>query len=120
MKHYLINKRLTILDQNLVFYELLSEDEYRVYMYAKLKLKHLYKYLIEVYKEIDLLAFEPTEISDIDYQILSKYTPDTGEYIMDDITDMLIEKYEDEYSTNIDEVTPENLIKCIDGLSNIV
>lgn len=119
MKHYLINAHRQIADQYIVFYELLSEDEYRVYMYAKLKLKYLNRYLPDISRGINLLSFEPIEISDIEYQIISKYLPDVGECIMDDITDMLVENYEDKYSTDIDKITPENLIKCIDGLSNI-
>lgn len=120
MKHYLINANRHIGGDFLVFYELLSEDEYRVYMYARLKLKYLDKYLVNSNHEINLLSFEPIEISDIEYQIISKYLPDTGECIMEDVKEMIVDEYEYRYSTRIDKVTTEILIKCIDGLSNFI
>ena len=39
MKHYLINTSVDWADEfDMPFYELLDEDMYRIYMYAKLKL----------------------------------------------------------------------------------
>ena len=72
MKHYLIND---FLDESskVCFYELLDEREYRLYMFAKLNLKSL-----EIWgptADFDVLQFEPIEVSDIEYSILSKYEP---------------------------------------------
>lgn len=64
MKHYLIND-LEYIDNNMkiCYYELL--DDYRLYIYAKLHLKKLEVWA--AYADLDVLQFEPLEISDILY-----------------------------------------------------
>lgn len=86
MKHYLINTSVDWCDEfDMPFYELLDEDMYRIYMYAKLKLgdafttkgfgsNEAWEYEVYQGKEygLDLLQFEPVEITDIEYSVIKK------------------------------------------------
>lgn len=84
MKHYLINYSVDWCDEfDMPFYELLDENMYRIYMYAKLKLgsafttkgfgsNEAWEYEIYQGREygLDLLQFEPAELSDIEYSVI--------------------------------------------------
>lgn len=120
MKHYLIND-FEYLGENtkICFYELLDESEYRLYMYAKLHLKSL-----EIWgpiADLDILQFEPRELSDIEYPILDKYEPRGCYYVLTYLIQYLIDTAEDvdiELPEYISQITDEQLMEVIDELSN--
>ena len=126
MKHYLINTVAYWADEfDVPIYEILNEEEYRIYMYAKNKLGSLYidKYLgtnegWDYYKDIDgteygfdVLQFIPQEISDIEYAIIQKHLPHGVISIMEDLLDVFIKD-------NDIDITLENLKPIIDEYSN--
>ena len=126
MKHYLINASADWADEfDVPIYEILNEEEYRIYMYAKNKLDSLYidKYFgtnegWDYYKDIDgteygfdVLQFIPQEISDIEYAIIQKHLPHGVISIMEDLLDVFIKD-------NDIDITLENLKPIIDEYSN--
>ena len=126
MKHYLINASADWADEfDVPIYEILNEEEYRIYMYAKNKLDSLYidKYFgtnegWDYYKDIDgteygfdVLQFIPQEISDIEYAIIQKHLPHGVISIMEDLLDVFIED-------NNSDITLENLKPIIDEYTN--
>ena len=131
MKHYLINSSVDWHDEfDMPFYELLDENMYRIYMYAKLKLggavttkgfgsNEAWEY--EVYKGeeygLDLLQFEPEELSDIEYSIIENHMPVGTLSIYDDLLVYLEESAPLEDTEDIYEMTPEQIMKIIDGIA---
>ena len=118
MKHYLIND-FEYIDDNMTicYYELLDEDEYRLYMYAKLHLNKLEMW--GPYADFDVLQFEPREISDIEYSVLNKYKPRGCYYVLTYLIQYLIYRAKDvELSEFISQITNEQLMQVIDELSN--
>lgn len=123
MKHYLINDCADEFD--VPIYEILNEEEYRIYMYAKNKLGSLYidKYFgtnegWDYYKDIDgtecgfdVLQFIPQEISDIEYAIIQKHLPHGVISIMEDLLNVFIKD-------NDSDITLEHLKPIIDEYPN--
>lgn len=131
MKHYLINAGVDWADEfDVPIYEILNEEEYRIYMYAKNKLGFLYidKYFgsnegWDYYKDIDgteygfdVLQFIPQEISDIEYSIIQKYFPQGTIDIIDDLIYRFLD-YNNIKDSDID-ITLENLKPIIDEYPN--
>ncbi len=131
MKHYLINAGVDWADEfDVPIYEILNEEEYRIYMYAKNKLGSLYidKYFgsnegWDYYKDIDgteygfdVLQFIPQEISDIEYSIIQKYFPQGTIDIIDDLIYRFLD-YNNIKDSDID-ITLENLKPIIDEYPN--
>lgn len=74
------------------------------------------------YADFDILQFEPREISDIEYSVLDKYEPKGYYYVLTYLTQYLIDHAEDldiELPEFISQITNEQLIQVIDGLSNL-
>lgn len=131
MKHYLINTSVDWCDEfDMPFYELLDEDMYRIYMYAKLKLGSAFTtkgfgsneaWEYEVYQGreygLDLLQFEPVELSDIEYSIIKDHMPIGTLDIYDDLLEYLEDKALLEDSENIYEMTSEQVMKVIDAIA---
>lgn len=131
MKHYLINSSVDWCDEfDMPFYELLDENMYRIYMYAKLKLgsafttkgfgsNEAWEYEICQGREygLDLLQFEPVELSDIEYSIIKDHMPIGTLDIYDDLLEYLEDKALLEDSEDIYEMTPEQVMKIIDGIA---
>lgn len=130
MKHYLINSSVDWCDEfDMPFYELLDENMYRIYMYAKLKLgravttkgfgtNEAWEY--EVYEDeeygLDLLQFEPEELSDIEYSIIKDHMPVGTLSIYDDLLDYLANSLCTE-TRNIRKMTPEQVMKIVDAIA---
>ena len=97
MKHYLINDSVNWADEfDVPFYELLDEDMYRIYMYAKLKLGSAITDKFfgtnegwEYDDGLDLLQFEPIEITDIEYSVIENHLPVETLDVMDDLLNYL-------------------------------
>lgn len=131
MKHYLINTSVDWCDEfDMPFYELLDEDMYRIYMYAKLKLgdafttkgfgsNEAWEYEVFQGREygLDLLQFEPVELSDIEYSIIKDHMPIGTLDIYDDLLEYLEDKALLEDSENIYEMTSEQVMKVIDAIA---
>lgn len=131
MKHYLINTSVDWCDEfDMPFYELLDENMYRIYMYAKLKLGSAFTtkrfgsneaWEYDVYQDkeygLDLLQFEPEEITDIEYSVIKNYLPVGTLDIMDDLLNYLGTRADLEDSENIYEMTPEQVMKVIDEIT---
>lgn len=131
MKHYLINTSVDWCDEfDMPFYELLDEDMYRIYMYAKLKLGSAFTtkgfgsneaWEYEVYQGreygLDLLQFEPVELSDIEYSIIKDHMPIGTLDIYDDLLEYLEDKALLEDSENIYEMTSEQVMKVINAIA---
>lgn len=131
MKHYLINTSVDWCDEfDMPFYELLDEDMYRIYMYAKLKLgsafttkgfgsNEAWEYKVYQGREygLDLLQFEPVELSDIEYSIIKDHMPIGTLDIYDDLLEYLEDKALLEDSENIYEMTSEQVMKVIDAIA---
>lgn len=131
MKYYLINESVNWADEfELPFFELLDEDAYNFYMYAKSKLKRLidsfyfgtnegwdlFEYYDGTLEGFDYLQFTPIEIPKSDYFVLNKYFP-SGVY---QIIFNLFEKLRDLTRLNFHNSTLsyEDYYKIIDELSN--
>lgn len=112
------------------FYELLDENMYRIYMYAKLKLgsafttkgfgsNEAWEYEICQGREygLDLLQFEPVELSDIEYSIIKDHMPIGTLDIYDDLLEYLEDKALLEDSEDIYEMTPKQVMKIIDEIA---
>ena len=120
MKHYLINYSVDLgggLIMN--YYELLDENMYRIYMYAKLKLgsafttkgfgsNEAWEYEIYQGREygLDLLQFEPVELSDIEYSVIKNHLPIGTLDVMDDLLNYLENRANLEDSEDIYKMTP--------------
>lgn len=123
MKHYLINASINWADEfDVPFYELLDEDMYRIYMYAKLKLGSAITYKFFGTNEgweygLDLLQFEPVEITDIEYSVIKNHLPIGTLDVMDDLLNYLENRVNLEDSEDIYKMTPEQVMKIIDGIA---
>lgn len=120
MKHYLINGCIhTGSCSKVIFYEILNEQEYRFYMQVKLRLKRLDMQL-DLLTTVNILQFEPIEISDMDYSILNRYKPKGALYPTSELYEYLIVKAEEfniELPEWISEITDEQLIKVVDAIA---
>lgn len=125
MKHYLINTSVDWADEfDMPFYELLDEDMYRIYMYAKLKLGSAITDKFFGTNEgweydcgLDLLQFEPIEITDIEYSVIKNHLPVGTLDVMDDLLNYLENRVNLEDSVDIYKMTPEQVMKIIDAIA---
>lgn len=125
MKHYLINTSVDWADEfDVPFYELLDEDMYRIYMYAKLKLGSAVPDKFFGTNEgweydygLDLLQFEPVEITDIEYSVIKNHLPVGTLDIKDDLLNYLENRVNLEDSEDIYKMTPEQVMKIIDAIA---
>lgn len=125
MKHYLINTSVDWADEfDVPFYELLDEDMYRIYMYAKLKLGSAVTDKFFGTNEgweydcgLDLLQFEPVEITDIEYSVIKNHLPVGTLDVMDDLLNYLENRVNLEDSEDIYKMTPEHVMKIIDAIA---
>ena len=125
MKHYLINTSINWADEfDVPFYELLDEDMYRIYMYAKLKLGSAVTDKFFGTNEgweydcgLDLLQFEPVEITDIEYSVIKNHLPIGTLDVMDDLLNYLENRVNLEDSEDIYKMTPEQVMKIIDAIA---
>lgn len=125
MKHYLINTSVDWADEfDVPFYELLDEDMYRIYMYAKLKLVSAVTDKFFGTNEgweydcgLDLLQFEPVEITDIEYSVIKNHLPVGTLDVMDDLLNYLENRVNLEDSEDIYKMTPEQVMKIIDAIA---
>lgn len=120
MKHFLINDYIDNgTGPKIAFYEILSEDEFRFYIQVKLKL-HKLVIPFENFCNIDILQFEPREISDIEYSILDKYEPKGTYYPSSMLSEYLIihaERFGIELPEWTSEITDEQLMKVVDAIA---
>lgn len=131
MKHYLINYSVDWCDEfDMPFYELLDENMYRIYMYAKLKLGSAFTtkgfgsneaWEYEIYQgreySLDLLQFEPVELSDIEYSVIKNHLPIGTLDVMDDLLNYLENRANLEDPEDICKMTPEQVMKIIDAIA---
>ena len=131
MKHYLINTSVDWCDEfNMPFYELLDENMYRIYMYAKLKLgsafttkgfgtNEAWEYEVCQGREygLDLLQFEPKELSDIEYSVIKNHMPVGALNIYDDLLEYIEANTSLEDNKNVYEMTSEQVMKIIDAIA---
>ena len=125
MKHYLINYSVDWCDEfDMPFYELLDENMYRIYMYAKLKLGSAFttkgfgtNKAWEYDYSLDLLQFEPIEITDIEYSVIKNHLPVGTLDIMDDLLNYLGDRANLKDSEDIYKMTPEQVMKIIDAIA---
>ena len=125
MKHYLINTSVDWADEfDVPFYELLDEDMYRIYMYAKLKLGSAVTDKFFGTNEgweydcgLDLLQFEPVEITDIEYSVIKNHLPVGTLDVMDDLLNYLENRANLKDSKDIYKMTPEQVMKIIDAIT---
>ena len=125
MKHYLINTSVDWADEfDVPFYKLLDEDMYRIYIYAKLKLGSAVTDKFfgtnegwEYDYDLDLLQFEPEEITDIEYSVIKNHLPVGTLDVMDDLLNYLGNRANLEDSEDIYKMTPEQVMKIIDAIA---
>lgn len=131
MKHYLINTSVDWCDEfDMPFYELLDENMYRIYMYAKLKLgsafttkgfgtNEAWEYEVHQDREygLDLLQFEPVELSDIEYSVIKSHMPVGTLDIYDDLLEYIEVNTSLEDNKNVYKMTPEQVMKVIDAIA---
>ena len=125
MKHYLINTSVDWADEfDMPFYELLDEDMYRIYVYAKLKLGSAVTDKFFGTNEgweydcgLDLLQFEPVEITDIEYSVIKNHLPVGTLDVMDDLLNYLEDRADLKDSEDIYKMTPEQVMKIIDAIT---
>lgn len=131
MKHYLINTSVDWYDEfDMPFYELLDEDMYRIYMYAKLKLgsafttkgfgsNEAWEYEVHQGQEygLDLLQFEPKELSDIEYSVIESHMPVGALDIYDDLLEYIEVNTSLEDNKSVYKMTPEQVMKVIDAIA---
>ena len=134
MKHYLINTSVDWCDEfEMPFYELLDENMYRIYMYAKLKLgsafttkgfgsNEAWEYEVRQDREygLDLLQFEPVELSDIEYSVIKDHLPIGTLDVTDDLLNYLEDRGDLKDSEDIYKMTPEQVMKVIDAIAERV
>lgn len=127
MKYYLINDSVDWADEfNVPFYELLDESIYRIYMYAKLKLGSaiIDKFFgtnegWEYDYGLDLLQFEPEEITDIEYSVIKKHLPVDTLDVTYDLLLYLKNKANLKDSEDIYDMTSEQVMKLIDVIAEV-
>lgn len=125
MKHYLINTSVDWADEfDVPFYELLDENMYRIYMYAKLKLGSAVTDKFFGTNEgweydcgLDLLQFEPVEITDIEYSVIKNHLPIGTLDVMYDLLNYLEDRANLKDSEDIYKMTPEQVMKIIDAIT---
>lgn len=121
MKHYLINDYIDDgTNPKVAFYEILSEDEFRFYIQVKLKLHELV-IPFENFFNINILQFEPREISDIEYSILNKYEPKGTYYPSSMLSEYLIihaKRFGIKLPEWTSEITDEQLMKVVNAIAN--
>ena len=131
MKHYLINTSVDWCDEfEMPFYELLDENMYRIYIYAKLKLgsafttkgfgsNEAWEYEVHQDQEygLNLLQFEPKELSDIEYSVIKSHMPVGALNIYDDLLEYIEVNTSLEDNKNVYEMTPEQVMKVIDAIA---
>ena len=125
MKHYLINYSVDWCDEfDMPFYELLDENMYRIYMYTKLKLGSAITDKFFGTNEgweydygLDLLQFEPEEITDIEYSVIKNHLPIGTLDVMDDLLNYLEDRADLKDSEDIYKMTPEQVMKIIDAIT---
>ena len=131
MKHYLINTSVDWCDEfEMPFYELLDENMYRIYIYAKLKLgsafttkgfgsNEAWEYEVRQDREygLDLLQFEPKELSDIEYSVIKSHMPVGALDIYDDLLEYIEVNTSLEDNKNVYKMTPEQVMKVIDAIA---
>ena len=123
MKHYLINASVDWCDEfDMPFYELLDKNMYRIYMYAKLKLGSAITYKFFGTNEgweygLDLLQFEPVEITDIEYSVIKNHLPIGTLDVMDDLLKYLENRVNLEDSEDIYKMTPKQVMDVIDAIT---
>lgn len=131
MKHYLINTSVDWCDEfEMPFYELLDENMYRIYIYAKLKLgsafttkgfgsNEAWEYEVHQDREygLDLLQFEPVELSDIEYSVIKSHMPVGTLDIYDDLLEYIEVNTSLEDNKNVYKMTPEQVMKVIDAIA---
>ena len=131
MKHYLINTSVDWCDEfEMPFYELLDENMYRIYIYAKLKLgsafttkgfgsNEAWEYEVRQDREygLDLLQFEPKELSDIEYSVIKSHMPVGALNIYDDLLEYIEVNTSLEDNKNVYKMTPEQVMKVIDAIA---
>ena len=125
MKHYLINTSVDWADEfDVPFYELLDEDMYRIYMYAKLKLGSAVTDKFFGTNEgweydcgLDLLQFEPVEITDIEYSVIKNHLPVGTLDVMDDLLNYLEDRADLKDSEDIYKMTPKQVMDIIDAIA---
>lgn len=131
MKHYLINYIVDWCDEfDMPFYELLDENMYRIYMYAKLKLgsafitkgfgtNKAWEYEVCQGKEygLDLLQFEPIEITDIEYSVIKNHLSIGTLDVIDNLLNYLEDRANLKDSEDIYKMTPEQVMKIIDAIA---
>nr|DAU35322.1 MAG TPA: hypothetical protein [Caudoviricetes sp.] len=95
---------------------------YRIYMYAKLKLGSAVTDKFFGTNEgreygLDLLQFEPIEITDIEYSVIKNHLPVGTLDIKDDLLNYLENRVNLEDSEDIYKMTPEQIMKIIDAIA---
>ena len=120
MKFYLINDYIDRRNHpKIVFYELLDEKEYRFYIQTKLKLHELV-IPFENFFNINILQFEPREISDIEYSILNKYEPKGTYYPSSMLLEYLIiqaKRFGIKLPERTSEITDEQLMEVVNAIA---
>ena len=99
-------------------------------MYAKLKLgsafttkgfgtNEAWEYDVYQGKEygLDLLQFEPEEITDIEYSVIKNHLPIGTLDVMDDLLNYLEDRADLKDSEDIYKMTPEQVMKIIDAIT---
>ena len=99
-------------------------------MYAKLKLgsafttkgfgtNEAWEYDVYQGREygLDLLQFEPEEITDIEYSVIKNHLPIGTLDVMDDLLNYLEDRADLKDSEDIYKMTPEQVMKIIDAIT---
>lgn len=128
MKYYLINDSVYYSDEfGVPFYEILDENQYQLYMYAKSKLGTLfvekyfgtnegweyYKYDDGSERGLDLLQFNPESITEEEYKTIESHFPYGVWSVWEDLETFLVDWKYDEYEL----CSYEELRDIIDELS---
>ena len=66
---------------------------------------------------LDLLQFEPEEITDIEYSVIKNHLPVGTLDVMDDLLNYLEDRANLENSEDIYKMTPEQVMKIIDAIA---
>lgn len=66
---------------------------------------------------LDLLQFEPIEITDIEYSVIKNHLPMETLDVMDDLLNYLENRVNLKDSEDIHEMTPEQVMKIIDAIA---
>lgn len=90
------------------------------YLNIKITLYKLASALIEDWEYdcgLDLLQFEPVEITDIEYSVIKNHLPVGTLDVMDDLLNYLENRVNLEDSEDIYKMTPEQVMKIIDAIA---